>query len=186
MIPFDNLSDYSEQEYFSDGITEDVITALSRVLLLSVIVRHSSFSFKGKSLDIRDIGSQLQVEYILVGSVRRLGDRIRISVQLVETDTGNHIWAERYDRVFEDVFAIQDEPSRNIVAVLPELLHNDVVERVSRKPTESIKAYELSSKNIACKNNSIETLAGGFRQLWRLESDWQHIADGLRIAGLPN
>jgi adenylate cyclase len=143
VLPFTNLSNDPEQEYFSDGITEDIIIELSRVSILTVSARHSSFSFKGKTLDIRDIGVQLNVQYILEGSVRRQGNQIRITVQLIDAETGKQIWAERYDRAMQDLFAVQDDVTRKITAVLPGRLHNDVAERASRIPTDNMKAYDL-------------------------------------------
>ncbi len=143
VLPFDNMSGDKEQEYFSDGITEDIITELSRFPFLFVIARHSSFAFKGKSIDIKEVGHQLGVEYVVEGSVRKAGNRVRISSQLIEVETGNHIWAERYDRELEDIFAVQDEVARAIVAVLPGRIEKAVAERSQRKPTNNIKAYEF-------------------------------------------
>jgi TolB-like protein len=143
VLPFDNMSGDKEQEYFSDGITEDIITELSRFPFLFVIARHSSFAFKGKSIDIKEVGHQLGVEYVVEGSVRKAGNRVRISSQLIEVETGNHIWAERYDRELEDIFAVQDEVARAIVAVLPGRIEKAVAERGQRKPTDNIKAYEF-------------------------------------------
>ena len=137
------MSGDSEQEYFSDGITEDIITELSRFPILFVIARHSSFAFKGKSIDIKEVGQRLGVEYMVEGSVRKAGNRVRISAQLIEVETGNHIWAERYDRELEDIFAVQDEVTRAVVAVLPGRVEKAVAERVQRKPTDNMKAYEF-------------------------------------------
>src|SRR5262245_59633601 len=116
--PLDNMSGDKEQEYFSDGITEDIITELSRFSELFVIARNSSFQYKGKAVDVRQVGRELGVRYVLDGSIRRSGDCIRISVQLIDALTGTHRWAERYDRQLEDVFAVQDELARTIVAIL--------------------------------------------------------------------
>jgi adenylate cyclase len=143
VLAFTNISGDPEQEYFSDGISEDIITELSRFRTLFVIARNSSFRFKGASVDVREVGEELGVQYIVEGSVRRVGTRVRITAQLVETDTGNHIWAERYDRELDDIFELQDEVTRNIVAVLPGRVQEDVVDRALRKPTENMKAYEL-------------------------------------------
>ena len=103
------MSGDPEQEYFSDGMAEDIITQLSRSRALFVIARNSSFTYKGRAVDVKQIGRELGVRYVLQGSVRRAGERLRISAQLVEAETGNHIWAERYDRALADVFAVQDE-----------------------------------------------------------------------------
>ena len=115
VLPFQNMSGDPEQEYFTDGITEDIITELSRFHSLFVIARNSSFSYKGKSPDIRQVGRELGVRYVLEGSIRKSSNRIRVTGQLIDTLTGNHIWAERYDRVLEDIFAVQEEVTRAIV-----------------------------------------------------------------------
>jgi TolB-like protein/Flp pilus assembly protein TadD len=143
VLPFVNMSGDPEQEYFSDGISEDLITQLSRFRTLFVIARNSSFSFKGKNIDVKAAGRTLGIQYIVEGSVRRAGNRVRITAQLVEARTGNHIWAERYDRELKDLFDVQDDVTQAIVAVLPGRVQEDVVERASRKPTENMKAYEL-------------------------------------------
>ena len=122
VLPFDNLSSDVEQGYFSDGITEDIITALSRFSWFFVIARNSTFAYKGKSIDIRQVGRELGVRYVLEGSVRRAGNRIRITGQLVEAETGNHIWADKYDRDLKDIFELQDEITLTIAATIePEL-----------------------------------------------------------------
>ena len=109
VLPFTNMSGDPEQEYFSDGITEDIITELSRFPSLFVIARNSSFMFKGEAVDVGEVGRKLGVQYVVEGSVRKAGDRVRITTQLVEAASGKHVWAERYDRNLEDVFAVQDE-----------------------------------------------------------------------------
>lgn len=150
VLPLNNMSGDPEQEYFSDGITEDIITELSRFPVLYVTARHSSFAFKGEKVDIKEVAEKLGVQYILEGSVRRAGNRVRITAQLVEAETGNHIWAEKYDREMEDIFAVQDEVTQSIVAVLPGRVQKDIAERAARKPTDNMKAYEfmLQAKSI--------------------------------------
>ena len=143
VLAFSNMSGDPEQEYFSDGITEDIITELSRFPILFVIARHSSFAFKGKSIDIKEVGQRLGVAYVVEGSVRKAGNRVRISAQLIDVETRNHIWAERYDRELEDIFAVQDEVTRAIVAVLPGRVEKAVAERGQHKPTDNMKAYEF-------------------------------------------
>ena len=118
VLPFTNMSDDQEQEYFSDGITEDIITDLSKVAGLLVIARNSSFAYKGKSIDVRTIGRELGVRSVLEGSVRRAGNRVRITAQLIDAVDGGHLWAERYDHNLEDIFAVQDEVTHKIVAAL--------------------------------------------------------------------
>jgi adenylate cyclase len=142
VLPFTNMSGDSDQDYFSDGITEDIITELARFRNLFVIARHSSFAFKGQRHDLQTIGKNLGVQYIVEGSVRRAGERVRISVQLVEAATGNQIWAERYDRLIDDIFAVQDEVTLTIIAALPGRLESDYAERAKRKPVTSMTAYD--------------------------------------------
>jgi adenylate cyclase len=140
--PLDNISGDKEQEYFSDGITEDIITELSRFSELFVIARNSSFQYKGKAVDVRQVGRELGVRYILEGSIRRSGDWIRISVQLIDALTGTHRWAERYDRQLEDVFAVQDEVARTIAAILAAHVNKAETERTLNKPPETWQAYD--------------------------------------------
>ena len=143
VLPFNNLSGDLDQDFFSDGITEDIITELSRFKTLFVIARNSAFRISEKNLDPREIGEALGVQYLVEGSVRRAGNSLRITAQLIESKTGNHIWAERYDRKLKDIFELQDEVVNSIVAVLPGRVQEDVVDRALRKPTENMKAYEL-------------------------------------------
>jgi adenylate cyclase len=142
VLAFTNMSGDPGQDYFSDGITEDIITELSRFSELLVIARNSSFRYKGQSVDVRQIGRELGVRYVLEGSIRRAGDRIRISAQLVDAATGAHRWAERYDRKLEDVFAVQDEVARTIVAVLAVHVNKAETERVLATPPATWQAYE--------------------------------------------
>ncbi|GMQ77115.1 MAG: adenylate/guanylate cyclase domain-containing protein [Gammaproteobacteria bacterium] len=142
VLPFTNMSGDPEQEYFSDGITEDIITELSRFPTLFVIARHSSFAFRAQTIDVKEIGGKLGVRYIVEGSVRTAGNRMRITAQLIDAATGNHIWAERYDRATEDIFDVQDEVTSAIVATLPGQIEKSVVERAGRKRTESMTAYD--------------------------------------------
>ncbi|NIP46924.1 MAG: tetratricopeptide repeat protein, partial [Gammaproteobacteria bacterium] len=142
VLPFTNMSGDPEQEYFSDGITEDIITALSRFPALFVIARHSSFVFKGRAVDLKEAGATLGVRYLVEGSVRKAGNRIRITAQLIDAATGDHIWAERYDRSIEDIFDVQDEVTNAIVATLPGQIEKAVVERGERKRTENMTAYD--------------------------------------------
>jgi len=143
VLPFANHSGDPEQEFFSDGISEDIVAELSRFHALFVIARNSSFRFKNSNAGIQSIGRELGVQYVVEGSVRRAGNRVRIIAQLIETETERQIWAERYDRDLEDIFEVQDEVTSSIVAVLPGRVQDDVVDRAARKPTENMKAYEL-------------------------------------------
>jgi adenylate cyclase len=142
VLPFTNLSGDPQQGYFSDGITEDIITELSRFSELLVIARNSSFQYKGKAVDIRRVGRELGARYVLEGSVRRSGDRIRITAQLIDAVTGTHRWAERYDRKLHDTFAVQDEVARAIVAILAAHVNRAEIERALLKPPAAWEAYE--------------------------------------------
>ncbi len=143
VLPFDNMSGDPEQEYFSDGITEDIITDLSKVGGLLVIARNSSFAYKGKSPDIRVVGRELGVKSVLEGSIRRAGNRVRITAQLINTSTGGHVWAERYDRDLTDIFAVQDEVTRHIVEALKVKLTPVEAARIADTPTDSPEAHDL-------------------------------------------
>jgi adenylate cyclase len=143
VLPFTNLSGDPQQDYFSDGITEDIITELSRFSELLVIARNSSFQYKGKAVDIRQVGRELGVRYVLEGSVRRSGDRIRITAQLIDATTGAHRWAERHDRELHDVFAVQDEVARAIVAILAAHVNRAETERALLKPPAAWDAYDF-------------------------------------------
>lgn len=142
VLPFTNMSGDPDQAYFADGITEDIITELARNRGLFVIARNSSFMFKGTSVDIAEVGRKLGVRYVVEGSVRKVGKRVRITAQLIEAATGSHVWAERYDRDLEDIFAVQDEVTRSIAAAVPGHLESDIVKASRRKPTESLGAYD--------------------------------------------
>jgi adenylate cyclase len=142
VLPFVNMSGDPEQEYFSDGITEDLITDLSRLSGLFVIARNSSFYYKGKTVKVQEVGKELGVRYVLEGSVRRAGDRVRITAQLVDAPTGHHLWAERYDRELHDIFALQDEITQEIVSNLGVEVRQAELERVRRTPTANLTAYD--------------------------------------------
>src|SRR5213076_702715 len=143
VLPFTNLSGDPSQDYFSDGISEDIITELSRFSELFVIARNSSFQYKGKSPDIRQVGRDLGVRYVLEGSIRRSGDRVRITGQLIDAATGTHRWAERYDRKFDDIFALQDEITLSVVGAIEPSLRLAEAERVKCKRPDSLDAYDL-------------------------------------------
>ena len=142
VLPFVNMSGEPEQEYFSDGITEDIITELSRFNSLFVIARNSSFHYKGRSPKVQDVGNDLGVQYVVEGSVRKAGNRVRVTAQLVEAESGNHVWAERYDRDLEDIFAVQDEVVAAIAAVLPGRVEDARVAHRRQTPTDSLPAYD--------------------------------------------
>ncbi len=142
VLPFANMSGDPEQEYFADGITEDIITELSRYRWFFVIARNSTFSYKGRSIDVKQVARELGVRYVLEGSVRKAGQRVRITVQLIEAETGNHLWAERYDRDLADVFAVQDEITQSAVgAIEPEILIGEGQRAAQRSP-DNLDAYD--------------------------------------------
>lgn len=148
VLAFDNIGGDPEQEYFSDGITEDIITALSHIRQFLVTARNSTFTYKGQAVDLRSVASELGVRYVLEGSVRKSGDRVRITAQLIDGESGNHIWAERYDRDLKDIFAVQDEITQTVVAaLLPELARSEI-ERARRKPPGSLDAWDLYQRGL--------------------------------------
>ncbi len=142
VLPFVNLSNDAEQEYFADGITEDIITELSRFKRLFVIARNSSFRYKGQPVRIQDVGRDLGVRWVVEGSVRKMGNRVRITAQLIDATTGAHLWAERYDRALEDIFSAQDEVVRAIAAAIPGHVGRAAVERVQRRPPANLSAFD--------------------------------------------
>ena len=142
VLPFTNMSGDAQHEYFADGIVEDIITELSRYSELFVIARNSTFTYKGRAVKVQDVGRELGVHYVVEGSVRRAGNRVRLTVQLVDSASGNHIWAERYDRDFVDLFDLQDELTQAIVATLPGRLGRAEAERLRRKPPSDMAAFD--------------------------------------------
>ena len=157
VLAFDNLSGDPEQEYFSDGMAEDIITALSAIRWLFVIARNSSFTYKGRAVDVTQVARELGVRYVLEGSVRKGGDRLRISAQLIDAATGSHVWAERYDRQLDDIFELQDEITQTIVAALEPELATAERERARRNPPGSLGAWEAYQR--------------GLSQIYRFDSD---------------
>jgi adenylate cyclase len=143
VLPFINMSGEPEQEYFSDGITEDIITDLSKVSALSVVARNTAFTFKGQSVDVKEVAKTLGVTYVLEGSVRKAGNRVRITAQLIDGAAGDHVWADRYDRDLDDIFAIQDEISKAIVDALKIKLLPEEKKAIEQRGTNSVEAYNL-------------------------------------------
>ena len=143
VLPFQNISGDPEQDYFCDGMVEDIITGLSRIRWPFVIARNTTFTYKGKAVDVKQIGRELGVRYVLEGSVRKAGDRVRISGQLIDAAIGTHVWAERYDRKFDDIFALQDELTLSVVGAIEPSLRLAEIERVKRKRPDSLDAYDL-------------------------------------------
>ncbi|WP_426437252.1 adenylate/guanylate cyclase domain-containing protein [Bradyrhizobium genosp. P] len=143
VLPFQNISGDSAQEYFADGIVEDIITALSRFRSLLILARNTSFTYKGKAVDIRRVGSELGVRYVLEGSVRKAGGRVRITGQLIDAETGAHLWADKIDGALEDVFDLQDQVTSNIVGAIASTVELAETERTKRKPTANLDSYDL-------------------------------------------
>lgn len=152
VLPFQNMSRDPEQEYFADGIVEDIITALSRFTSLFVIARNSSFTYKGKAIDVKQVGHELGVRYVLEGSVRKAGSRVRITGQLIEAATGGHLWADKFDGALEDVFGLQDQITTNVVGLIAPMLEKAEIERAQRKPTEKLDSYDLFLRGLALMN----------------------------------
>src|SRR5438874_7938943 len=149
VLPFTNLSSDPEQEYFADGMVEDIITALSHFKALFVIARNSSFTYKGRAVDVKQIGRELGVRYVLEGSVRKATNRVRITGQLVDTATGAHLWAERFDGGIGDIFDLQDQVTESVVGAIAPAVEKAEIERAKRKPTESLDAYALYLRGLA-------------------------------------
>ena len=142
VLPFTNMSGDREQEYFSDGISEDIITDLSKIASLMVIARNSSFTYKGRAVDVRTVGRELNVRSVLEGSIRRAGNRVRITAQLIDAPTGGHVWAERYDRDLTDIFEVQDDVTHRIVEALKVTLSPAERARLTDTETSNVQAYD--------------------------------------------
>ncbi len=165
VLPFDNMSGDPEQEYFADGISEDLITALSKIHWFFVIARNSSFAYKGQAVDVTRVAGELGVRYVIEGSVRKAGNRVRISAQLIDATTGRHVWAERYDRNLVDIFELQDEMTQTIVGAVEPELSSVEREQAARKPPENLGAWE--------------TYQRGLWHLWNFDKD--DVAEAQRL-----
>jgi len=183
VLPFDNMSGDPEQEYFSDGITEDIITALSKVRWLFVIARNSTFTYKGQAVDVKRVSEELGVRYVLEGSTRKAGNRVRITAQLIDATNGNQFWAERYDRSIEDIFALQDEITQTIVSAIEPELGNVERMRLSRKPPENMDAWECYQRGMGhvwrAEPEDLDKAQALFKQALKLLPDY-----GPALAGL--
>jgi TolB-like protein/class 3 adenylate cyclase len=149
VLPFQNMSGDPDQEYFADGMVEDIITALSRMPRLFVIARNSSFTFKGRLVDVKHVGRELGVRYVLEGSVRKAGTRVRITGQLIDASTGMHLWADRFEGALEDIFDLQDQVTMSVVGAIAPQLEQAEIERAKHKPTESLDAYDYFLRGMA-------------------------------------
>jgi TolB-like protein/tetratricopeptide (TPR) repeat protein len=189
VLPFQNMSGDPEQEYFADGVVEEIITALSRFNSLFVIARNSSFSYKGKSVDIKQVGRELGVRYVLEGSIRRAANRVRITGQLVESETGSHLWADRFDGALEDVFTLQDVVTEKVIAHLAPSVERAEIERVRRKPTENLGAYDCYLRGLALfqtlSRENFDEVIGLFRRALELDPE-NSSALGRLLACLAN
>jgi TolB-like protein/class 3 adenylate cyclase len=210
VLPFQNMSGDPEQEYFADGIVEDMITALSRVKSFFVIARNSSFTYKGRAIDVKQVSRELGVRYVLEGSVRKAGDRIRITCQLIEGPTNHHVWADRFEGNLADVFDLQDRTTESVTAALEPNLQLAEINRIKRKPTMSLSAYDYYLRGLASMHRwsqescmdalrqfgeatkldpefSIANATAARCQLWRWANDWmanrdQETAEALLLA----
>jgi len=211
VLAFQNMSGDPEQEYFADGMVEEIITALSRMRWLFVIARNSSFTYKGRTVDVKQVGRELGVRYVLEGSVRKAANRIRITGQLIDASTGMHLWADRVDGGLEDVFELQDQVTSSVIGAIAPALQQAEIERAKRKPTESLDAYDCYLRGMASvyrwtKESASEALglfykaieldpdfapahgAAAWCYYWRKANGWmidheQEIAEATRLAG---
>jgi TolB-like protein len=142
VLPFMNLSGDPEQEYFADGVVDDIISALSRIRWLFVVARNSSFTYEGRAVDVKQVGRELGVRYVLEGSVREAANRVRITGQLIDATTGGHLWADRFEGTLGDIFDLQDQLTENVVGAIAPQLERAEIERAKRKPTESLDAHD--------------------------------------------
>ena len=209
-LPFLNLSGDIEQEYFTDGVVEDIITALSRIRWLFVIARNSSFTYKGRAVDVKQVGRELGVRYVLEGSVRKAAHKVRITGQLIDATTGAHLWAERFESALDDIFELQDQVTEAVVGAIAPQLERAEIERAKRKPTESLDAYDYYLRGMAHlhlgSRESIDLALGQFNHalmrdpnfasayamaawcyFWRKVNGWMtdrpgEIAEGARLA----
>ncbi len=212
VLPFQNLSGDPEQDYFADGVVEDIIMALSRLRWLFVIARNSSFTYKGQAVDVKEVGHALGVRYVLEGSLRKAGDKVRITGQLIEASTGTHLWAERFEGTLGNLFELQDQIAESVVGAISPQLERVEIERAKRKPTESLDAYDYYLRGMAKLHNGTRDAIGAALPLfhraialdpefasaysgaawchfWRKLNGWmdspvEEIAEGVRLARL--
>jgi adenylate cyclase len=195
VLPFANMSNDPEQDYFADGISEDIITDLSKVSALLVIARNTAFTFKGKHVDVKDVARQLGVSHVLEGSVRKAGNRVRVTAQLIDGTTGGHVWADRYDRELDDIFALQDELSEAIVAALKVTLLPAEKQAIENRGTRNAQAYDCyiraRSLRASMQIKNVHRAVGEYRKAIELDPEfalaWAGLASGLlQIVGLSN
>jgi TolB-like protein len=167
VLPFDNLSGDPEQEYFADGIVEEIITALSRFRHLFVIARNSSFTYKGKPVDVKHVGRELGVRYVLEGSVRKAANQVRITGQLIDAATGNHLWADRFDGALENIFDLQDRVTASVVGAITPKLEQVEIDRAAHKPTENLGAYDYYLRGMASVHQATRDANGEALRLFK-------------------
>lgn len=176
ILPFANMSGDAEQDYFADGMVEDIITALSHIRWLFVIARNSSFAYKGRASDVKQIARELGVRYVLEGSVRKAANRVRITGQLVDAETGGHLWAERYEGALDDIFELQDRITGSVVGAIAQELERAEIERAKRKPTERLDAYDYFLRGMASFHAgspaNIDQAIAHFRKAIALDSEY--------------
>ena len=185
VLPFDNMSKNPEQEYFADGMTDDLITDLSRISGLFVIARNSTFQYKGKAVDVKKVSRELGIRYVLEGSVRKAGDKVRINAQLIDTTTGGHLWAERYDGQMNDIFSLQDKITQKIVAALAVKLNPGEKENIASKGTENIEAYDAFLKGwqyyLRWTPEDVTEAIGYFKKAIELDPNYYHTYAALAL-----
>ena len=152
VLPFQNMTGDAEQEYFVDGMVEEITTAIARLPWLFVIARNSAFTYKGKPVDVKQVARELGVRYVLEGSVRKAGNRVRITGQLIDTTTSAHIWVDRFDGALDDIFELQDQVASNVAGAIEPKLRQSEIARASRKPTDSLDAYDLYLRALALRD----------------------------------
>jgi adenylate cyclase len=174
VLPFQNMSGDAEQEYFADGMAEDIITELSRFKSLFVIARNSSFTYKGKAVDIKQVGRELGVRYVLEGSVRKAGNRVRITGQLIDATTDRHLWADKFDGALEDVFGLQDQVTAGVVGLIAPTLEQAEIERMRQKPTDRLDSYDFFLRGTALLNKmgSLSEARELFKKAFELDPDY--------------
>ena len=175
-LAFENLSGDPEQEYFADGVVEDIITALSRIRWLFVIARNSSFTYKGRAVDVKQIGRELGVRYVLEGSVRKSANRVRITGQLIDATTGAHLWAERFEGTLDDIFELQDQVAASVVGAIAPQMERAEIERAKRKPTENLNAYDYylrgTANVLSGTRQAVDEALSLFEQAMTLDPDF--------------
>src|SRR6188508_350784 len=168
VLPFTNMSGDPEQEYFADGMVEEITTALGRLRWLFVIARNSSFTYKGKPVDVKRVGRELGVRYVLEGSVRKAANRVRITGQLIDATTGAHLWADRFEGPLDDIFELQDQVATSVVGAIAPAMEKAEIERAKRKPTESLDAYDYYLLGIAATHSVFEGTEDAVSEALRL------------------